>query len=201
MPFILILLLIVGTPVAILRLIRQHHLKRGRDAMQMLSQEIRDLLKAPEYRRFAEYHEKRAYRIRAIVQGAGLYLFILLVGIIRSLIKSTDPASFAAGSLVLLPFILFFVLRDILRAGNRTQVWCIPACMCPEMRAQKSEEMVCFYDFLCDEYRAAFVHMPIFSRKYAPDELFEVFAVERGNQLLVYHVVKQPQNCHKSHVF
>lgn len=190
MPFILLLLLIVGIPVASLRLIRQHHLSRGRDTMQMLSQEMRDTLKAPEYRRFAEYHEKRAYRIRAILQGVGLYFVILLVGIIRSLIKSTDPASFAAGSLVLLPFILCFVLRDMHRAGNRTQVWCIPACLCPEMRAQKSEEMVCFYDHLCEEYRTAFVHMPIFSRKYAPDELFEVLAVERGNKLLVFHVVK-----------
>lgn len=188
--FPLLLLVIIGTPVAILWLIRQHHLSRGRDAMHGLSQEMRDTLRAPEYRRFAEYHEKRAYRIRAIVQGAGLYLFILLVGIIRSLIKSTDPASFAAGSLVILPFILFFVLRDMRRAGNRTQVWCITACMCPNMQAQKSEEMVCFYDHLCEEYRTAFVHMPIFSRKYAPDELFEVFAVERGDHLLVYHVVK-----------
>ena len=188
--FPLLLLVIIGTPVAILWLLRQYHLKRGRDAMRILSQEMRDTLRALEYRRFAEYHEKRAYRIRAIVQGVGLYLFILLVGIIRSLIKSTDPASFAAGSLVLLPFILCFVLRDMHRAGNRTQVWCIPACLCPDMRAQKSEEMVCFYDHLCEEYRTAFVHMPIFSRKYAPDELFEVLAVERGNKLLVFHVIK-----------
>ncbi len=191
MHFILIITIVVGAPVGILWLCRQYHLNRGRDAMHGLPREMRDILKAPEYRRFAEYHEKRAYRIRAIVQGTGLYLLILLLGAIRHLLGKgcSDLFLFFHISLVLVPFILFFVIRDMRRAGVRTQVWCIPACMSSQKSLEKNESIVCFYDFLREEYSTEFVHMPLFGKTYAADEIFEVMAVQRGTRLKVFYIL------------
>lgn len=184
-------LLVVCIPVGVMWLARMYKLNRAKKAFSNIPHEIAVLLRSADCPPLADSSEKLRYCSRTLLHGVGLYLLIVGIGIVRNLL--TDAAislrEYLTVSVVLVPFILFFVLRDFLRTAPWAKVYRIPACPCGGF--EKNQLFVCYYDFLKQEMETELVPVAVFSRTSAAGEIVRVLAVKRRKHLKVFHIVNE----------
>ena len=191
---IFILFLFIGGCLFAMWLIKQSTKKQALNNTLKITEDMKQALKQSFRSAGVSTKDRLKHVMRSTIIGTVVYIFILVVGIIKGVLEdnSFDLKTYLLGSLVILAFIVLLIIKDILKVAPWQDVYRIKALPSLSVHGQNHAIYVCYYDFVKGEFVADTLPDTTSLAKVAtsPEGFIDVLVIVGKRRLKLIDIIK-----------